>query len=246
VDAVLWASVEVLRVATVLLSPVMPRSTEAILERLDAPVRRASELRLDRDALVCDSGVRQIVRGPALWPRREEPVAPAATPVSKEIIVTELPKDVPGMPAPAAAGSLPAAGSTAATAAATAAAPPPPTTAPSPAPATEAARLSFDQFMQVDLRVARVVTAERVPKSKKLLKLGVDVGSEQRTIVAGLGEVYEPDTLIGRSIVIVANLEPAKLMGIESNGMVLAATAEGGKPVLLGFDQPPAAGSRIR
>ena len=79
--------------------------------------------------------------------------------------------------------------------------------------------------MKVELRVAKVLTAERVPKSKKLMKLRVDVGTEQRTIVAGIAEAYEPEALVGRTIVIVANLKPAKLMGIESNGMVLAARA---------------------
>jgi methionyl-tRNA synthetase len=100
--------------------------------------------------------------------------------------------------------------------------------------------------MKVDLRVAKVLTAERVPKSKKLLKLTVDVGFEQRTLVAGIAEAYEPETIIGRTIVIVANLKPATLMGIESNGMVLAGSPEGGKPTLIGFDIPLPPGSRVR
>ena len=84
--------------------------------------------------------------------------------------------------------------------------------------------------MKVELRVAKVLEAEAVPKSKKLVKLNVDVGTEQRTIVAGIAEAYPPEQLVGRTIVIVANLKPAKLMGIESNGMVLAASPEGGLP----------------
>ncbi|TAJ25150.1 MAG: methionine--tRNA ligase subunit beta, partial [Nitrospirae bacterium] len=72
-------------------------------------------------------------------------------------------------------------------------------------------------------KVAKVLSAERVPKSEKLLKLQVDLGSEQRQIVAGIGKKYEPEKLVGKKIVIVANLKPAKLMGIESQGMVLAA-----------------------
>jgi methionyl-tRNA synthetase len=100
--------------------------------------------------------------------------------------------------------------------------------------------------MKVDLRVARVLTAERVPNSKKLMKLTVDLGTEQRTIVAGIAEAYEADALVGRTIAIVANLKPAKLMGVESNGMVLAASAEGGKPLLISFEQPPPPGTRIR
>jgi methionyl-tRNA synthetase len=100
--------------------------------------------------------------------------------------------------------------------------------------------------MKVELRVARVLAAERVPKSSRLLKLLVDVGTEQRTIVAGIAEAYEPETLVGRSVAIVFNLKSAKLMGVESNGMVLAASPDGGKPMLLGFDDAPPPGTRIR
>jgi len=85
-----------------------------------------------------------------------------------------------------------------------------------------------------------------VKKSTKLLKLQVDTGADQRTIVAGIGESYEPEALIGRSIVIVANLKPAKLMGIESNGMVLAASPDGGKPTVVSFENPPDPGTRVR
>jgi methionyl-tRNA synthetase len=111
---------------------------------------------------------------------------------------------------------------------------------------TSKGRISLQDFMNVDLRVAKVLAAERVPKSKKLVKLRVDVGSEERTLVAGIGDAYDPEALLGKAVVIVANLQPAKLMGIESNGMVLAASPEGGKPVLLGFDEAPAPGTRVR
>ena len=78
------------------------------------------------------------------------------------------------------------------------------------------------------------------------MKLFVDTGLDQRTIVAGIAEAYEPEALVGRTVAIVFNLKPAKLMGIESNGMVLAASPDGGKPLLVGFEQPPAPGTRIR
>ena len=107
-------------------------------------------------------------------------------------------------------------------------------------------QIQFDDFLKVELRVAKVIAAERVPKSTRLLKLVVDTGADQRTIVAGIAEAYEPETLVGRSVVIVANLKPAKLMGVESNGMVLAASPEGGKPMLLGFEEAPAPGTRVR
>jgi methionyl-tRNA synthetase len=99
-----------------------------------------------------------------------------------------------------------------------------------------------DQFSRIDLRVAEIVAAESVPKSKKLLKLTVSLGSEQRTVVAGIAEHYRPADLVGKKVVIVANLEPARLMGIESQGMVLAAsTAEGLSILTLDRDLPPGA-----
>ena len=114
--------------------------------------------------------------------------------------------------------------------------------------ASEAPRVSFDDFMKLQLRVATVVAAEAIPKSKKLLKVTLDVGAEERTIVAGIARVYAPETLIGRTVVIVANLETATLLGVESNGMILAATDLDGRPVLVTVDDPAAAppGSRVR
>ena len=98
------------------------------------------------------------------------------------------------------------------------------TAQPATAPAMSApAQITIEDFMKIQLKTAKVLSAERVPKSEKLLKLQVSVGAEQRQIVAGIGKRYEPEALVGKTIVIVANLKPAKLMGIESQGMVLAA-----------------------
>jgi methionyl-tRNA synthetase len=94
-----------------------------------------------------------------------------------------------------------------------------------------------DTFFKVDLRVGRILEAERVPKSDKLIKMKVDIGLEQRTIVGGIGKAYEPADLLQRSVVVVANLAPRKLMGIESHGMLLAASDSGSKPYLIA---PPA------
>jgi len=106
-------------------------------------------------------------------------------------------------------------------------------------------KIPITDFQKVELRVAEVLAAERVPKSKKLLKLTIRVGDESRTLVAGIAEHYEPGNLVGRKVVIVANLEPATLMGIESNGMVLAASHEGTVSLLtLDKDVPP--GSRVK
>jgi methionyl-tRNA synthetase len=108
-------------------------------------------------------------------------------------------------------------------------------------------KIDFDDFAKVDLRVGQVLSAERVKGADKLLHLKVDIGEpEPRTIVAGIATVYEPEKMIGRKVVIVANLHPRKLRGIESNGMIVAASLEGGKPILAGFleDVPP--GARLK
>ncbi|MBI4444954.1 MAG: methionine--tRNA ligase [Acidobacteria bacterium] len=106
-------------------------------------------------------------------------------------------------------------------------------------------RISLDEFAKVDMRVGRVISAERVAKSDKLLKLQVDVGSETRQVVAGIGKEYIPESLVGRLVIVVVNLKPARLMGVDSDGMVVAAS-EGGKPVLATFAEPVAIGSRLR
>ena len=101
----------------------------------------------------------------------------------------------------------------------------PQTTAPAAPTPVMPVQITIDEFMKIQLKTAKVITAERVPKSEKLLKLQVSLGegAEQRQIVAGIGKKYTPEALIGKTIIIVANLKPAKLMGIESQGMVLAA-----------------------
>jgi methionyl-tRNA synthetase len=258
---VLYDSAEALRVAAVLLAPVIPSASVEILRRIGDPAP-AAELRLERDAAWKGDFARQTERGPALWPRLEvketsnvsnpsDPhsvPAPAPTPApsaagSGAAATPDLPISPPsGDPVGAAVAGHPSAGTAAAPAAAAASAAPAATMA---NPLT-GERIAIDDFMKVDLRVAKVLTAERVPKSKKLLKLTVDVGFEQRTLVAGIAEAYEPDAIIGKTIVIVANLRPATLMGIESNGMVLAGSPEGGKPQLVGFDIPLPPGSRVR
>jgi methionyl-tRNA synthetase len=106
--------------------------------------------------------------------------------------------------------------------------------------------ISIDDFVKVDLRVAQILVAERVPKADKLLRLEVDLGYEKRQILAGIAQYYEPEKLIGRKIVIVANLAPRKMRGLESNGMLLAASLEGGSPVLAGFLEDVPLGSRLR
>jgi methionyl-tRNA synthetase len=106
--------------------------------------------------------------------------------------------------------------------------------------------IAIDDFAKVDLRVAQVLVAERVPKADKLLRLEVDLGYEKRQILAGIAQYYEPEKLIGRKIVIVANLAPRKMRGLESNGMLLAASLPDGAPVLAGFLEEVPLGARLK
>jgi len=106
-------------------------------------------------------------------------------------------------------------------------------------------KIPIADFQKVELRVAEVLAAEKVAKSKKLLKLTIRVGEDTRTLVAGVAEHYEPGALVGRKVVIVANLEPATLMGVESNGMVLAASHEG-TVSLLTLDKDVPSGAKVK
>jgi methionyl-tRNA synthetase len=122
-----------------------------------------------------------------------------------------------------------------------------PATPQTPAPAELASpQITIDDVIKVDLRVAQILVAERVPKADKLLRLEVDLGYEKRQILAGIAQYYEPEKLIGRKIVIVANLAPRKMRGLESNGMLLAASLEGGSPVLAGFLEDVPLGARLK
>ena len=106
--------------------------------------------------------------------------------------------------------------------------------------------ITIDDFVKLDLRVATVLEAEPVEGANKLLRLVVDLGFEQRQVVAGIAKAYDPADLVGRKVVVVANLKPRKLRGLESNGMIVAASV-GPKddPVLVGFHKDVANGSRL-
>ena len=250
---VLFDVAEALRVAAVLLLPVMPRSSAEILRRV-GETTPVEQIRI-ADADWRSTGERVIEKAAALWPR-SDPKAGATDPPRQRNSHTGVergsgadrvadeektghkagssdrsthveeskPSETQPAVAPAAAPSAVAAS----------------------APQAADARISIDDFMKIDLRTAKVLTAEKVPNSRKLVKLTIDAGTEQRTLVAGISEAYEPEALIGRTIVVVFNLKPAKLMGIESNGMVLAASPDGGKPILVGFDQEVPPGARVR
>jgi methionyl-tRNA synthetase len=233
---VLFDVAEALRVASIMLLPVIPRSAAEILRRVGDG---ASDTALTLDAARWrNEGERTIVKGDALWPRAvlNETGATGGSPSRADLGPTDAKRD--RRPRVDETKSTPPAAAPAQ----------PPAAVPSAAPASDpnAGRITIDDFMKVDLRVAKVLAAEKVPNSRKLMKLQIDVGTEQRTLVAGIAEAYEPEQLVGRTVGIVFNLKPAKLMGIESNGMILAASPEGGKPTLVSFDGDIPPGSRIR
>jgi methionyl-tRNA synthetase len=220
-NGVLADCAEAVRVAATLLLPVMPASATEVLRRLgdDQPL---GDRRLDAGTAWRSSGEKQILNAGALWPRIE---------TEKGVVhVTDQPQN----PAPPATPSTPPAGAAA------------PATQAGPAPVETPSVITIDDFMKVQLKVAKILEAEKMPKSQRLLKLKVDAGeAEPRTILAGIAESYEPETLVGKSIVIVANLAPRKMMGLESNGMVLAASPDGGKAIVLNAE-PADPGTRVR
>jgi methionyl-tRNA synthetase len=119
-------------------------------------------------------------------------------------------------------------------------------TAPKPAATVPDGKISIEDFAKVELRVGQVKVAEKVKGADKLLRLEVDLGTEVRQVVAGIAEAYAPETLVGRKVVIVVNLAPRKLRGLESNGMIVAASPEGGKPVLAAFLEDVPVGTRLK
>ena len=170
----------------------------------------------------------------------EATLAPAAPPAAAAIQAAEAPVPAPAAPAAAKKATEPLAPQASAAA-------PAPAAVEAPASVIEgAAHITIDDFAKVELRVAQILVAERVPKADKLLRLEVDLGYEKRQILAGIAQHYEPEKLVGRKIVIVANLAPRKMRGLESNGMLLAASLEGGAPVLAGFLEDVPLGARLK
>jgi methionyl-tRNA synthetase len=222
---ILWDVLEALRIVWVMMAPFMPESTREALTRLGA----------NPDAIGADAFD---------WGGLEARVPlHAADPIFPRIDIAQYIGEKKSMEeTKPTADAAPPAAEVAADAAP--AGPPIETTQAAP---PDLAKITIDQFMETNLRVAEIRAAERVPKSKKLIKMTVFTGDDERTIVAGLGTKYAPEELVGRKVVIVANLQPAKLMGIESNGMVLAGGPYGARPELVTFaDPPPPPGSRIR
>ncbi len=231
---VLYTAADALRIVTELAHPVMPEATAKIWEQLglgDIQKLALSELSWGH----LPAGTRLGPVAP-VFPRADKSAIERMQKMEDERRGATVP------PAPAIEGAQSkagAGGSAAAPANASASA------ASSPAPAANE-KISIDDFAKIELRVGIVKVAERVPKADKLLRLEVDIGTEVRQVLAGIAEAYSPETLVGRKVVIVANLAPRKLRGMESNGMIVAASLEGGKPVLAGFLEDVPVGARLK
>ncbi|HZS98615.1 MAG TPA: methionine--tRNA ligase [Terriglobales bacterium] len=228
---VLYTSAEALRIVTALAHPVIPDSTARIWTQLGlGDIRKFDLTTLKWGQLQLGTKIGDV-----------QPVFPRADKSAVERMQT---MEEQGRPATTPAPECP-----------------PETTAPAPgftetaepkaaapkAPATTAdGKISIDDFVKVELRVGVVKVAEKVKNADKLLRLEVDIGTEVRQIVAGIAEAYAPETLVGRKVVIVANLAPRKLRGLESNGMIVAASPEGGQPVLASFLEDVPVGARLK
>jgi methionyl-tRNA synthetase len=226
---VLYTAAEALRIATALAHPVIPEATAKIWSQIGLGDIKKLALR--------DLAWGQLQLGTKLG--EVSPVFPRADKSATERMqqmedqqrgpLTDEVKEA--LPQSASAPPAPKAHPTAVTPA---------------APTPDGGKITIDDFAKIDLRVGTVKVAERVPKSDKLLRLEIDIGTEVRQVVAGIAEAYAPEPLIGRKVVIVANLAPRKLRGLESNGMIVAASLEGGKPVLAGFLEEVPPGARLK
>jgi methionyl-tRNA synthetase len=230
---VLYTAAEALRIATALAHPVIPEATAKIWMQMglgDIKKLALSELAWGQLPLGTKLGEVQPV-----FPRADKSA------IERMQKMEEEQRSTPGAEAPPASAATSAPGGAAQ---ATPASAPP---AAVPAPVTAASeKISIDDFAKIELRVGLVKVAERVPKADKLLRLEIDIGTEVRQVLAGIAEAYAPETLIGRKVVLVANLAPRKLRGMESNGMIVAASLEGGRPVLASFLEDVPVGARLK
>ncbi len=249
---ILYTAAEALRVVTALVHPVLPESTAKIWTQLG--LGEISKFNLG------DLKWAQLPLGGKLG--KVEPVFPRADKTSIERM-QQMEQERAGQassttqssstraaetPAPAGEGARAGQPATQAAHGPTDAAPAPKAAPPTKAAATIAdGKISIDDFMKVELRVGQVKAAEKVKGADKLLRLEVDIGTEVRQLVAGIALAYKPEDLIGRKVVIVANLQPRKLRGLESNGMIVAASVgEDGKPVLAGFLEDVPIGAKLK
>jgi methionyl-tRNA synthetase len=225
---VLYTSAEALRIATALAHPVMPEATTKIWEQLGlGDIKKLDLTQLSWGQLPLGTKLGKVS---PVFPRADKSAIERMQQMEEQQRGPGVEETKESAAAPNAPPAI-ALGTAAPTAAAV---------------SQDGNRISIDDFAKVELRVGLVKVAERVPKSDKLLRLEVDIGTEVRQVLAGIAEAYAPETLVGRKVVIVANLAPRKLRGYESNGMIVAASLEGGRPVLASFLEDVPVGARLK
>ena len=236
---ILYTTAEALRVVTALAYPVIPEACSRIWKQLGLGSLDSFELgSLAWGQLTVGAKLGKVE---AVFPRADRSHVERMQkleqqPVGETVAASPAAAVVPGAAGAAAEVTPPGVGAVNAA----------PAGAPPAAVPAGGERITIEDFAKVELRVALVKVAERVKGADKLLRLEVDLGSETRQIVAGIAEAYSPEVLIGRKIVIIANLQPRKLRGLVSDGMLLAASLEGGKPVLAGFLEEVPPGARLK
>jgi len=223
---ILWTTAEVLRIVTALTHPVLPESTTKVWSLLGQPGQPGSIALDDLSWGQLATGT-PLGKSHALFPRIEKTEA-----IERMEAMEKEAQNAPSPVATPAPASTPAVGSTAAAAAAPQAAP---------------EKIGIEDFAKVEMRVGQIKTAERIVGADKLLKLTVDIGTEIRQICAGIAQYYEPEALVGRKVAVVVNLAPRKLRGVESNGMIVAASVgPEARPVLAGFLEEVEIGARLK
>ncbi|MDE1154448.1 MAG: methionine--tRNA ligase [Acidobacteriaceae bacterium] len=237
---VLYVAAEAVRWTTAALYTVCPFVTDRVWQQLGLgsieDSRRNGEL-ANMHWAGLEPGTKLGALSP-LFPRAEKTLADSMVDMENEKNTPEL---TPASVAPESANTTPVA----VDAPAAEPASPAPDAAPA-GPADSSPEITIDDFVKVELRIAQVLVAERIPKADKLLRLEVDLGFEKRQILSGIAEWYTPEELIGRRILVITNLAPRKMRGLESHGMLLAASEEGGKPFLATVPEGVPVGTRLK
>jgi methionyl-tRNA synthetase len=258
--SILYTCAEAIRIITALVGPVLPDAAAKVWRQLGlGDIANADLAHIPWGGLEPGSKLGE----PApLFPRAEKDAVTRMKDIEENRPQSALEQALASVPAATAGTPSEATAAPATTAPEAAprpvasAAPSAPAPAATPAAATPATaapaasatpgQITIDDFTKIELRVALVKVAERVPKADKLLRLEVDLGTETRQILAGIAESYDPATLVGRKVIVVANLAPRKLRGLESNGMLLAGSIESGKAALASFLEDVPLGARVK
>jgi methionyl-tRNA synthetase len=244
IATILCTAAEALRFAAVLLAPVLPEGTQRIWTQLGCE-GKVTDQRLEKlkwDQLKPGT---KVGKAEPIFPRLDKAATLAKLEelaeadrnrdkpkeVLKSVQTEKTPEAAPQSQAPSLEPPAPS----------------PQHPAPSSTPAVESPKISIEDFAKVEMRTGEIKTAEPIPGAKKLLKLTVDIGTEVRQVCAGIAEFYQPEKLIGMKVVLVTNLQPRKLRGVESNGMIVAASiGDQGRPVLVTFAEDVPNGARLR